>query len=133
METADNFRPAPRRPSDMTALFRPAAERLRLDAVEEVLQSATSTRYAIEPGPPVARPVPKARRSIRLVPGGYDVAQVDDLLADAEMAVVAGSEVLRARARQSLRSVELARRPLGYARGPVRTLLEELGRQLGAG
>jgi hypothetical protein len=135
METADNHRPAPRRPSDLTAIFRPAAERIRLDGVEEVLQTVASIASEIEeqPGEQDARHPPKMRRSIRLVPGGYDVAQVDSLLNRAEHAVVAGGEVRRAWARQALRSTALARRPLGYARGPVHSLLEELGRQLGAG
>lgn len=135
METADIGRTAPRRPSDLTALFRPPAERERLDGVDEVMQSVTSIQLAIEGQPDErdVRHVPKLRRSIRLLPGGYDVAQVDALLGRAEQAVVAGGEVRRAQARQELRSTALARRPLGYARGPVHTLLEELGRQLGAG
>jgi hypothetical protein len=135
METADTHRPAPRRPSDLTALFRPAAERERLDGVDEVMQSVASIQMAIE-GQPDERDVrhpPKLRRTIRLVPGGYDIAQVHTLLGRAEHAVRAGGEVRRAQARQELRSAALARRPLGYARGPVHSLLEELGRQLGAG
>jgi hypothetical protein len=134
METADPHRPAPRRPSDLTALFRPPAERERLDGVDEVMQSVASIQTAIEGQPERdVRHVPKPRRTIRLVPGGYDIAQVHTLLGRAEHAVRAGGEVRRAQARQELRSAALARRPLGYARGPVHSLLEELGRQLGAG
>jgi hypothetical protein len=135
MEAADNPRPAPRRPSDMTAVFRPAAERIRLDAVQEVLNRVALMRLEIEghSGDYTAQAVPSVRRSIRLVPGGYDIVQVQSLLDRAEQAVLAGGEVQLAWARQALRSVELTRRPVGYARGPVHRLIEELGRQLGVG
>jgi hypothetical protein len=116
----------------MTAIFRPRAQRIHIDNVESVLDSV---RYDIEgrPEPSNAgnRPTLKGR-AIRLMPGGYDVAQVDDLLNRAERAVLSG-EVERARARQALRSTELHRRRLGYARGPVDSLIEALSRQLGIG
>ena len=95
---------------------------------------ASSVRYEIEGelGQHDARHMSKVRRAIKIVVGGYDVAQVDNLLSWAEYSVASGGEVQRARARQALRAAVLARRPFGYARAPVHSLLEELGRQLGA-
>ena len=75
----------------------------------------------------------KGRRAIRIVLGGYDTAEVDNLLSRAEQALARGGEVQRAFARQELRTVELNRRVLGYARESVHCLVAELGRQLGTG
>jgi hypothetical protein len=75
----------------------------------------------------------KGRRAIRMVIGGYDVDEVNNLLSRAERAVARGGEIQRAFARQELRTVELNRRVLGYARESVHCLVAELGRQLGTG
>ena len=75
----------------------------------------------------------KGRRAIRMAIGGYDTAEVDNLLSRAEQAVARGGEVQRAFARQELRTVELNRRVFGYARESVHCLVAELGRQLGTG
>lgn len=116
----------------MTGLSRPALQPIDL-AADDV--PAGVVRYEIEGqwGPHEARHTPRVRRAIRMVFGGYDVAQVDNLLSRAEQAVARGGELQRALARQALRSADLSRRVRGYAREPVHGLIEELSRQLGAG
>ena len=49
-------------------------------------------------------------RTFSVVFGGYDTTQVDALLERVDHALISGSELERARARQVLRSVTLSRR-----------------------
>jgi hypothetical protein len=113
-----------RTPSDLTNAF------ARTFAVDrQVIVSDGRDYYKEE----VTGQAAKARRPIRIVIGGYDVAEVNNLLSRAEQAVARGGEVQRAFARQELRTVELNRRVFGYARESVHCLVAELGRQLGTG
>jgi hypothetical protein len=113
-----------RAPSDLTNAF---AHTFAVD--REVIFNDGRDYYKEE----VTGQAAKARRPIRIVIGGYDVAEVNNLLSRAEQAVARGGEVQRAFARQELRTVELNRRVLGYARESVHCLVAELGRQLGTG
>jgi hypothetical protein len=112
--------PPQRRPSDLTDFFRGP----RAGGQDGVRGGGSGTSQA--------RHTPRVRRAIRMVVGGYDVAQVDNLLNRAEYAVATGGELVRARARQELRTTELERRVFGYARHSVHCLVAELGRQLGS-
>jgi len=69
-------------------------------------------------------------RTFNVVFLGYDVRQVDELLARIDRALMSGSEVQRARARQDLRSVTLNRRLRGYPKRQVLRLLDARGHQL---
>jgi hypothetical protein len=115
--------PALRRPSNLGNYFQPSSDTTGKPGVA----------FAFEREVSVAEPVPTTRRAIRRVIGGYDTDQVDKLLTLAERAVATGGEVQRAFARQELRTTELNRRVVGYARESVHCLVAELGRQLGTG
>ena len=69
-------------------------------------------------------------RTFNVVFLGYDVRQVDELLARIDRALMSGSEVQRARARQDLRSVTLNRRLRGYPKRQVLRLLDARGHEL---
>jgi hypothetical protein len=112
-----------RMPSDLTNAF---AHTFAVD--RQVMASDGLDDYFKEETPGHAV---KGRRAIRIVIGGYDIAEVDGLLSRAERAVARGGEVQRAFARQELRTTELNRRVFGYARDSVHCLVAELGRQLG--
>jgi DivIVA domain-containing protein len=62
---------------------------------------------------------------------GYDMAQVDQLLAQADEALSSGSETLRASARDALRNTRFRERLRGYARHEVEHAVEQRLRQLG--
>ena len=112
-----------RKPSDLTNAF---AHTFAVD--RQVISNDGRDYYTLEAGHAM-----KGRRAIRIVIGGYDTAEVDNLLSRAEQALARGGEVQRAFARQELRTVELNRRVFGYARESVHCLVAELGRQLGTG
>jgi len=80
---------------------------------------------------PAPRRRPKTRRTIRLSLRGYDVGQVDELLTQAEAALVGGSEARRAWARQALRSTRLQLSTPGYSRSSVHNVFNRLSCQLG--
>ena len=69
-------------------------------------------------------------RTFNVVFLGYDVRQVDELLARIDRALMSGSEVQRARARQDLRSVTLNRRLRGYPKRQVLRLLDARSHEL---
>ncbi|MGC9669359.1 hypothetical protein ACNTMW_22735 [Planosporangium sp. 12N6] len=62
---------------------------------------------------------------------GYDMAQVDQLLSQADDALSSGSETLRASAREALRSTRFRQRLRGYARHQVERAVEQRLRLLG--
>jgi DivIVA domain-containing protein len=69
-------------------------------------------------------------RTFNVVFLGYDRRQVDELLERIDRALVSGSEVQRARARQALRSVTLNRRLRGYPKREVLRLLDARSHEL---
>jgi DivIVA domain-containing protein len=69
-------------------------------------------------------------RTFSVVFGGYDTTQVDELLERVDHALISGSELERARARQVLRSVTLSRRLRGYPKRQVLRLLDQRARVL---
>jgi hypothetical protein len=56
---------------------------------------------------------------------GYDRAQVDELLSQADKALSSGSATLRASAREALRSTRFRQRLRGYARHQVERAVEQ--------
>jgi DivIVA domain-containing protein len=74
--------------------------------------------------------MPRVRR-IPVVLRGYDVAEVDNLLARAERALASRKELELAQARQALRSATFRRRLRGYSPNAVQGMIAQLSRQLG--
>lgn len=62
---------------------------------------------------------------------GYDIAQVDELLARADHALSSGNGEVRAAARAALRAANLRRRLRGYARHQVARAVDQRLRELG--
>jgi DivIVA domain-containing protein len=62
---------------------------------------------------------------------GYDMAQVDQLIAQADDAVSSGSETVRAAAREALRNASFKQRLRGYSRSEVERAVEQRLRDLG--
>ena len=69
-------------------------------------------------------------RTFNVVFLGYDVRQVDELLQRIDRALMSGSEVQRARARQALREATLNRRLRGYPKRQVQRLLDARSHEL---
>ena len=61
---------------------------------------------------------------------GYDMAQVDAVLEQADDALASGSEVLRATARKLIENVQFKQRFRGYARHEVDRAVQERLQQL---
>jgi DivIVA domain-containing protein len=64
---------------------------------------------------------------------GYDMAQVDQLLARAEQAPASADPQLRSTVRQELQTAQLRDRQRGYARHQVDHKIEHLIRELDTG
>jgi hypothetical protein len=95
-------------------------------------QPAIGPRYDIEGQYGTHQPRHEPRvRQIPLVLRGYDVAEVDNLLARAERALASRRELELAQARQALRSTTFNRRLRGYSPSAVQSILAQIGRQLG--
>jgi hypothetical protein len=62
---------------------------------------------------------------------GYDMRQVDALIAQADEALASGSEAQRTAARDALAAAALEVRPRGYVRGEVDDAVAERLRALG--
>jgi hypothetical protein len=118
---ANDSRTGQRWPSDLTKAFQREFGTRAWTITGEI------PRVCVDDG------APRGKRAIKIVIGGYDIAEVDNLLTLAERAVAHGGEMQRAFARQELREAELNRRMFGYARDSVHCLVAELGRQLGTG
>ncbi|MFC0003630.1 hypothetical protein [Micromonospora siamensis] len=80
--------------------------------------------------PVPVRPAADTPAPFTVVVGGYDIRQVDDLLATADRALAADSAVARAAARDALRSADLRRGLRGYARRAVDEAVAERLRAL---
>jgi DivIVA domain-containing protein len=56
---------------------------------------------------------------------GYDIAEVDALIRQTDLALASGRETVRASARQALRSATFHRRLRGYGRRQVKRFVEQ--------
>ena len=110
----------------MSEPFNPAFQRA-LDATDPAYR--VIVKAADDKAPPPRRR--KTRRIIRLSLRGYDVGQVDELLTQAQAALIGGSEARRSWARQALRSTRLQMSTPGYARSSVHNVFNRLSCQLG--
>ena len=85
-------------------------------------------------GPPPEEDTRRVTRTtLSTVFGGYDTSQVERLLDTVDQAIMSGSELQRARARQALRSPNLTRRLRGYSKRSVKRALHERSHELGSG